>query len=98
MLALEVPVVAVSHDESSYYSRCPEISRDVVTGNHIRLSVGWEGEDGNPSGEDISERVHLNETISSRLARGRKRRHQPRQRYTPAFPDHVCSLRSPRSK
>ena len=64
MLLLKVPAMAVPHNESDYRSRCPEPGRDVVAGDNIRLSVGWEGEDGNPGGEDVSKRVHLCENIN----------------------------------
>jgi hypothetical protein len=73
MLPLEIPVVEVSHCENGYRSRCTKPSRNVVTGDYVRLLAGWEGEDGNPCGEDISERVHLNGIISYRLTKARRK-------------------------
>ena len=74
MLSFEVLVVEVSDDESGYRSRSPKPGRDVVTVDDIRLFVGWEGKDENPSCEDVRERVHLNEAINSLLTNGSKKR------------------------
>lgn len=49
----------VPHHESSYGRRGAEPSRDVVTCDNVRLQVGWEGEDGDPGSEDVSECIHL---------------------------------------
>jgi hypothetical protein len=57
----------VSHEEDSYCCRCPKPGRDIIASNDIWLFVGWEGKDGNPSGENVGESIHLSENVSSRL-------------------------------
>lgn len=58
-LQLDIPIIKVPHDESSNRCSSTEPSRDIVAGDNVRLLVGWEGEDRNPGGEDVSECVHL---------------------------------------
>lgn len=58
-LQLEITVIKVPHDERSYRRRGAEPGCDVVSGDNVRLQIGWEGEDRDPGGEDVSECVHL---------------------------------------
>jgi hypothetical protein len=73
MLPFEIPVVEMPHDERCCRSGCSKAGRDIVTGDYVRLLAGWEGEDGNPGSEDISERVHLNQIISCGLLKEEER-------------------------
>ena len=78
MLPLKVPIVAMSHSENSYCSPGPKSGCDVITGDDERLLVGWECEDWNPGGKDVSERVHLNGPISYRSTKWTKKRQKGR--------------------
>lgn len=56
---LEIPIMKVSHDKRSYGCRGAETGGNVVSRDDVRLQISGEGEDGDPSGEDVGEGVHL---------------------------------------
>jgi hypothetical protein len=65
----------VSDGKNCHHSSCPESGRDVVTSDDIWLLVGQKGEDRNPSGENVGERVHLYDTgHQSSLVKGTQKK------------------------
>lgn len=52
----------VPHEENGYRCRCSEPGCDIITSDNIWLFVGREGEDGNPSGENVGEGIHLSDS------------------------------------
>lgn len=67
MLAIQIAKVELSYEQDTKCSRHTKAGRDVVARDNVRLQVGQEGEDGDPGGEDVGERIHHGRDVGSLL-------------------------------